>query len=81
MVEFYQRCSTRFQELISTGEQKPTNADPKVALVADWAQRRGLRLFEIFKMSEINAEKNNLIGSTRNLATLGSLYTSLMSGC
>ena len=25
-------------------------------------------------------EKNNLIGSTRNLATLGSLYTSLVSG-
>ena len=39
----------------------------------------GLRLLEIFKMSEINVEKNNLIGSTRNHATLGSLYTSLVS--
>ena len=62
MVKFYQRCSTRFQELISTGKQIPTDADPKVALVADWAQRRDLRLFEIFKMSEIDVEKNNLIG-------------------
>ena len=81
VVDFYQRCSTTFQELISTGEQKPTDADPKVALAADWAQRRNLRLFEIYEMSEIDVEKNNLIGSTRNLATLGSLYTSLVSGC
>ena len=106
VVEFYQRCSTRFQELILTGEQKATDADPKVALAADWAQRPDLHpcLFEIFKIPLINTpkkdqlyrqethlelnfvgedgtvEKNNLIGSTRNLATLGSLYTSLVSG-
>ena len=106
VVEFYQRCSTRFQELILTGEQKTTDADPKIALAADWAQRPDLHpcLSEIFKISEINTpkkdqllrqethlelnfvgeggtvEKNNLIGSTRNLATLGSLYTSLVSG-
>ena len=105
VVEFYQRCSTRFQELILTG-QKAIDADPKVALAADWAQRPDLHpcLSEIFKISEINTpkkdqlyrqethlelnfvgedgivEKNNLIGSTRNLATLGSLYTSLVSG-
>ena len=105
VVEFYQRCSTRFQELILTGEQKVTDADPKIALAADWAQRPDLHpcLSEIFKISEINTpkkdqlyrqethlelnfvgedgivEKNNLIGSTRNLATLGSLYTSLVS--
>ena len=104
VVEFYQRCSTRFQELILTG-QKTTDTDPKVALAADWAQRADLHpcLSEIFKISEINTpkkdqlyrqethlelnfvgedgtvEKNNLIGSTRNLATLGSLYTSLVS--
>ena len=36
-IEFYQRCSTRFQQLILIGEQKPAGADPKVALVADWA--------------------------------------------
>ncbi|KAF9650351.1 hypothetical protein BDM02DRAFT_3223223 [Thelephora ganbajun] len=103
VVEFYQRCSTRFQELILTGEQKTTDANPKVALAADWAQRPDLHpcLSEIFKISEINTpkkdqlyrqethlelnfvgedgtvEKNNLIGSTRNLAILGSLYTSL----
>lgn len=102
VVEFYQRCSTRFQELILTG-QKTIDADPKVALAADWAQRPDLHpcLSEIFKISEINTpkkdqlyrqetnlelnfvgedgvvEKNDLIGSTRNLATLGSLYTSL----
>lgn len=106
VVEFYQRCSTRFQELILTRGQKPTDADPKVALAADWAQRPDLHpcLSEIFKISEINTpkkdqlyrqethlelnfvgedgtvEKDNLIGSTRNLATLGSLYTSLVGG-
>jgi len=107
VVEFYQRCYTRFQELILTGEQKTADADPKIALAADWAQRPDLHpcLSEIFKISEINTpkkdqlhrqethlelnfvgedgivEKNNLIGSTRNLATLGSLYTSLVGGC
>ena len=35
VVEFYYRRSTRFQELILTGEQKPTEADPKVAPAAD----------------------------------------------
>jgi exocyst complex component 4 len=106
VVEFYQRCSTRFQELILTEEQKATGTDQKIALAADWAQRPDLHpcLSEIFKISEINTpkkdqlyrqethlelnfvgenstvEKNNLIGSTRNLATLGSLYTSLVSG-
>ena len=106
VVEFYQRCSTRFQELILTGEQKTADADPKIALAADWAQRPDLHpcLSEIFKISEINTpkkdqlhrqethlelnfvgedgtvEKNHLIGSTRNLATLGSLYTSIVGG-
>lgn len=104
VVEFYQRCSTRFQELILTRGQKTTDVDPKVALAADWAQRPDLHpcLSEIFKISDINTpkkdqlyrqethlelnfvgedgivEKDNLIGSTRNLATLGSLYTSLV---
>jgi len=89
-----------------TGEQKTADADPKIALAADWAQRPDLHpcLSEIFKISEINTpkkdqlhrqethlelnfvgedgtvEKNHLIGSTRNLATLGSLYTSIVGG-
>lgn len=89
-----------------TGEQKTADADPKIALAADWAQRPDLHpcLSEIFKIYEINTpkkdqlyrqethlelnfvgenstvEKDDLIGSTRNLATLGSLYTSLASG-
>lgn len=104
VVEFYQRCSTRFQELILTRGQKTTDPNPKIALAADWAQRPDLHpcLLEIFNISEINTpkkdqllrqethlelnfvgedgtiEKDNLIGSTRNLATLGSLYTSLV---
>ena len=32
VMQFYQRCSTRFQELILTGKQKPTDVDPEVAL-------------------------------------------------
>ena len=35
MVEFYSRCSPRFQELILTGEQKPTEVDPKVVPAVD----------------------------------------------
>ena len=102
-VEFYQRFFTRFQS--STGEQKPTDTDLKVALAGDWAQRPNLHPwpFEIFKTSEVNTPKedqpyrreahlelnfvgkgdvveNKVIGSTRNLATLGSLYTNLASG-
>ena len=53
---------------------------PESCLGGRLGQRRDLRLFEIFRMSEINAEKNNLIVSTGKLATLGSLYTSLVSG-
>ena len=95
VVEFYQRCSARFQELILTGEQILTDADLKVALAADWAQRPDLHpwLFEIFKIDQhpeegsavstrntsllaktASCERNNLIASTRSLATLGSLY-------
>ena len=61
VVEFYWRCSTRFQEFISTGEQMPTDANLKIALVVDWAQRRDLHLwlFEIFKRSEINTPKKD----------------------
>ena len=48
-------------ELISTGEQKPTDTDPKVALARDWAQRPDLHpwLFQIFKMSEVNTPKED----------------------
>ena len=58
-VEFYQRFFTRFQS--STGEQKPTDTDPKVALARDWGQRPDLHpwLFEIFKMPEVNTPKED----------------------
>ena len=61
VAEFYWRCSTRFRELISTGEQKQTDTDLKVALALDWAQRRDLHpwLFEVFKRSEINTPKKD----------------------
>ena len=48
-------------ELILTGDQKPTDTDPKVALARGWAQRPDLHpwLFEIFKMPEVNTPKEN----------------------
>ena len=44
-----------------TGERKPTDADLKVALEMDWAQRRGLDpwLFKILKRSEIDTPKKD----------------------
>jgi exocyst complex component 4 len=38
VIQFYQRCSDRFQALTSPGSQKP-----RTALAAQWAQRSDLQ--------------------------------------
>ena len=69
VVAFYQRCSTESQGLILAGEQKPTDVDPKVALAVDCDQlyRQETHL-ELEFVGEDGILKNNLVGSTRNLA-------------
>lgn len=122
VIQFYQRCSDRFQDLIATKDNVLPEAVQRVALAAEWAQKPDLhpclsemmrmpvRLSNITKQSvlktrlqELNTpkkdrlyrqethleldfleesgtvEKDHLIGSIRNLATLGSLYTSVVS--
>lgn len=39
IIQFYQRCSDRFQDLVSVGTPEETKLDPKLALAAQWAQR------------------------------------------
>lgn len=41
VIQFYQRCSDRFQTLTSTSA--PESLDPKMALAAQWAQRQELQ--------------------------------------
>ncbi|KAG6830294.1 hypothetical protein H0H92_001372 [Tricholoma furcatifolium] len=39
IIQFYQRCSDRFQDLITVRDVSETNLEPKLALAAQWAQR------------------------------------------
>ncbi|VDB99571.1 unnamed protein product [Peniophora sp. CBMAI 1063] len=38
IIQFYQRCSDRFQSLVATGESQLLGPDARVALAAQWAQ-------------------------------------------
>ncbi|EEB95951.1 hypothetical protein MPER_04997, partial [Moniliophthora perniciosa FA553] len=42
VIQFYQRCSDRFQDLVTTSPPTETNLTPIVALSAQWAQRQEL---------------------------------------
>ncbi|CAL1695106.1 unnamed protein product [Somion occarium] len=42
IVQFYQRCSDRFQDLVSLKDPEDPEAAPRVALSAQWAQRSEL---------------------------------------
>lgn len=39
IIQFYQRCSDRFQDLVSLAAQGNDGLDSRVALAAQWAQR------------------------------------------
>jgi exocyst complex component 4 len=120
VIQFYQRCNDRFQDLIVMKDTNVQDAEKRVALAADWAQKADLLpcLSELMripvrwldhnyvlvdKLQDVNSplkeklylqetalqlnllgkdgkvEKDHLIGSMRNLSTLGSLYTSVVS--
>lgn len=106
IVQFYQRCSDRFQDLVSLKDSDDPEAAPRVALAAQWAQRLELVSLLSELQKQINARapgsklrhlsqqethleasllgdksvnKEELIASTRELATLASLYHSVVS--
>ncbi|KAF5384828.1 hypothetical protein D9615_001370 [Tricholomella constricta] len=39
IIQFYQRCSDRFQDLVTVQDTQEANLEPKLALAAQWAQR------------------------------------------
>ena len=104
IAQFYQKCSDRFQDLISLGSS-PNEDSPRIALAAQWAQKSELIpcLTEMFNTALDNAAltkqiqlckqeshleanllgdrlvaKDELIPSTKNLASLASLYHSIV---
>lgn len=42
IIQFYQRCSDKFQDLVSTPVPGDSTMQPQVALAAQWAQRTEL---------------------------------------
>lgn len=42
IIQFYQRCSDRFQDLVTIPDAQGSNLEPKLALAAQWAQRSEL---------------------------------------
>ena len=42
IIQFYQRCSDRFQALVSPVQTEEAPAEPRVALASQWAQKAEL---------------------------------------
>jgi exocyst complex component 4 len=42
IIQFYQRCSDRFQSLVSLGAQDESEREPRLSLAAQWAQKTEL---------------------------------------
>lgn len=42
IIQFYQRCSDRFQDLVAVRDIQGSNLEPTLALAAQWAQRSEL---------------------------------------
>ncbi|KAJ6574932.1 Sec8 exocyst complex component-specific domain-containing protein [Mycena capillaripes] len=59
MIQFYQRCSDRFQDLVSIPNSQDADAEPQPALAAQWAQRSELTpcLAELLTTSETDSSK------------------------
>ncbi|KAG6885406.1 hypothetical protein C0993_002139 [Termitomyces sp. T159_Od127] len=90
IIQFYQRCSDRFQDLVTFKDVPEPKLEPKLALAAQWAQQLeeedGVKVIEICRR-ESNLEiqllgqkamkQTDLIPSVRNLALLAALYRSV----
>ncbi|KAJ6519646.1 Sec8 exocyst complex component-specific domain-containing protein [Mycena sanguinolenta] len=59
MIQFYQRCSDRFQDLVSVPNAQDADAEPQPALAAQWAQRSELTpcLAELLNTPETDPSK------------------------
>lgn len=104
IVQFYQRCSDKFQDLVSIKDQDESEGLPRLSLAAQWSQRSELIpcLTELFSVIEdpeaVNKRaqlcrqhthlegsllgdrtvgKDQLVRTTRDLATLTTLYHSV----
>lgn len=106
IVQFYQRCSDRFQDLVSLKGLQDEDSSPRIALAAHWAQKseliacltelldaalddnvlgKKLQLcmqeshLEANLLGERSVTKDELVQSTKNLASLATLYHSVVS--
>ncbi|GJE87574.1 Sec8 exocyst complex component-specific domain-containing protein [Phanerochaete sordida] len=104
IVQFYQRCSDKFQDLVSIKEDEESEALPRLSLAAQWAQRSEFVpcLGELFNaiedpnattkkiqlcrqhthlegslLNDRTVGKDELVRTTRDLATLTTLYHSV----
>ena len=42
IIQFYQRCSDRFQDLVALKNHQEADREPQLALAAEWAQKSEL---------------------------------------
>lgn len=83
IVQFYQRCSDKFQDLVSTKNHEDDEAAPRLSLAAQWTQRSELipcltELFSIIqyndaadKRSQLCRQETHLEGSLLGERTVG----------
>lgn len=63
IIQFYQRCSDRFQDLVAVKSGQEPNLEPQLALAAQWAQRSELNTC----MSELLATS---VSITRHISSV-----------
>ncbi|KAI3622267.1 sec8 exocyst complex component specific domain-containing protein [Moniliophthora roreri] len=75
VIQFYQRCSDRFQDLVTTSPPTESNLTPLVALSAQWAQRQELTaaLTELKKNPPLDLSQRQLFCQEETKTELGFL--------
>ncbi|KAG7099005.1 hypothetical protein E1B28_000890 [Marasmius oreades] len=75
IIQFYQRCSDRFQDLITTKPPTETALDPEVAVGAQWAQRSDFltTLSELKALSILDSSKKRVLLRQETELELGAL--------
>ncbi|KAJ8509424.1 hypothetical protein ONZ45_g8399 [Pleurotus djamor] len=64
IIQFYQRCSDRFQDLVTVAPPRELQLEPRLALAAQWAQRSeiGSCLAELQDSPEADTERQDRLG-------------------
>ncbi|KAG5635065.1 hypothetical protein H0H81_012546 [Sphagnurus paluster] len=62
IIQFYQRCSDRFQDLVSIQDTPELKLEPKLALAAQWAQRSEVNtcISELLSTPQLCRQETNL---------------------